>query len=96
LALRLGGTVAELKHRMSWAEFGRWIKYRNRYGAMDDRRTVDRPAAVIASTLAQVFGGKATAEDFMPYKPQDEDQVISRPEELLSVFGGLKQGKRKR
>lgn len=81
---------------MSNAEFGRWIKYRSRHGAMDDKRTSDRPAAVIASTIAQVFGGKATAEDFMPYKPQEEDYVISRPEELLSVFGGLKPGKRKR
>lgn len=81
---------------MSSAEFGRWIKYRNRHGAMDDKRIADRPAAVIASTIAQVFGGKATAEDFMPYKPQEEDQVISRPEELLSVFGGLKPGKRKK
>ena len=81
---------------MSNAEFGRWIKYRNRHGAMDDKRMFDRPAAVIASTLAQVFGGKATAEDFMPYKPQEEDQVVTRPEELLSVFGGLKKGKRKK
>ena len=96
MALRLGGTVAELKHRMSSAEFGRWIKYRNRNGAMDDRRAYDRPAAIIASTVAQVFGGKATAEDFMPFKRQAEDQEVSRPQELLSVFGGMKPGKRKR
>lgn len=93
--MRLGGTVAELKHRMSWAEFGRWIKYRNRHGAMDDKRMFDRPAAVIASTIAQVNGGKAKEEDFMP-KFKEEDEVISRPEELLSVFGGLKPGKRKK
>jgi hypothetical protein len=95
LALRLGGTVSDLKHRMSNAEFGRWINYRNRHGAMDDKRTSDRPAAVIASTIAQVFGGKATSEDFMPYKRKD-DELPSRPEELMSVFGGLKPGKRKK
>ena len=90
MALRLGGTVSELKHRMSAAEFSRWINYRNRHGAMDDRRTVDRPAAVVASTIAQVFGGKAQVEDFMPYKPEEEETVISKPEELASIFGGLK------
>lgn len=93
--MRLGGTVSELKHRMSNAEFGRWIKYRNRHGAMDDKRMFDRPAAVIASTFARVNGGTAKEEDFMP-KFKEEDQVASRPEELLSVFGGLKPGKRKK
>lgn len=96
MALRLGGTVSELKHRMSAAEFSRWIAYRNRFGAMDDRRMVDRPAALVAAVVARSFGGKAEIEDFMPYKKPAEDQPISRPEELLSVFGGLKQGKRKR
>ncbi len=57
---------------------------------MDDKRLFDRPAAVIASTVAQVNGGKATEQDFMPYKQKEDEQVISRPEELASIFGGLK------
>ncbi len=88
--MRLGGTVSELKHRMSSAEFGRWIDYRSKHGPMDDKRLFDRPAAVIASTVAQVNGGKATEQDFMPYKQKEDEQVISRPEELASIFGGLK------
>ena len=81
---------------MSSAEFGRWITYRNRNGAMDDRRLVDRPAALVAAVLARSFGGKAEIEDFMPYKKPVDDEVLSRPEELASVFGGLKKGKRKK
>lgn len=96
MALRLGGTVSELKHRMSAAEFSRWIGYRNRHGAMDDLRTVDRPAALLATVVARSFGGKAEMEDFMPYKRTETESVSERPEELVSVFGGLKKGKRKK
>ena len=88
--MRLGGTVAELKNRMSAAEFWRWLKYRNTYGAMHDGRTVDRPAALIASVLAQVHGGKAQLEDFMPHRKEVEEPVISDPKQLASIFGGLK------
>lgn len=89
LALRLGGTVSELKHRMSSAEFSRWIKYRNRHGAMDDRRTVDRPAALISSVIARIHGGKAEVEDFMP-KQEEQEPVISDPRQLAAIFGKLK------
>ncbi len=63
---------------------------------MDDRRTVDRPAALVATAIARSFGGKAEMEDFMPYKQKYEEAEASRPEELMSVFGGLKIGKRNR
>lgn len=75
---------------MSAAEFGRWIKYRNTYGAMDDNRMVDRPAALIACVLSRVNGGKAEIEDFMLHKKEEDEPVISNPVELASVFGGLK------
>ncbi len=63
---------------------------------MDDRRTVDRPAALVAAVVARSFGGKAEMEDFMPYKRNDEEPEASRPEELMSIFGGMKHGKRNR
>ncbi len=88
--MRLGGTVSELKYRMSSAEFSRWIDYRNRHGAMDDKRTFDRPAALVAAVVARSLGGKAEMEDFMPYKQVTDEQVITKPEELASIFGGLK------
>lgn len=75
---------------MSAAEFTRWIKYRNDFGAMDDRRVVDRPAALIASVLSRVHGGKAQIEDFMPQKRQEDEPVIDDPKQLASIFGGLK------
>lgn len=75
---------------MSAAEFWRWIKYRNTYGAMDDKRMVDRPAALIASVLSRVNGGTAEIEDFMPHKTEEDEPVISDPKQLASVFGGLK------
>lgn len=74
---------------MSVAEFGRWVKYRNKFGAMDDRRVYDQPAALVASVVAQIHGGKAKPEDFMP-KIKDDDPVISDPRQLLSVFGAFK------
>lgn len=60
---------------------------------MDDRRMFDRPAALIATVVSRSVGGKAEMEDFMPFK---REEVIPKPEELASVFGGMKPGKRKK
>ena len=88
--MRLGGTVAELKHRMSAAEFGRWIKYRNDFGAMDDRRMFDRPAALVATVLSRVHGGKAEMDSFMLQKKEEDEPVISDPKQLAGIFGKFK------
>ena len=75
---------------MSSAEFVRWIEYRQRNGAMDDRRTHDRPAALVATVVAKVFGGKAQMEDFMPYKQQQDEPTITDPKQLVGIFGKFK------
>lgn len=84
--------MAELKHRMSAAEFGRWIGYRKRNGPMDDMRLHDRPAAMLAMVVNRAIGGKADLYDFMPYakKPDAPPPVVKKITDLASVFGSIK------
>jgi hypothetical protein len=72
LALALGSTVADLKDRMTLAEFCEWAAYVDLYGGLDYRRRYDNPAALISYTTQAAQGGKATFMDFVPYQKLPE------------------------
>lgn len=71
LALRLGGTVAELKRRMAYREFVAWRAFHAR-SPLDDSRTADLPAARIADAVMRAAGNKkSTIRSHMPdFKPR--------------------------
>lgn len=50
LALRLGGTVAELHERMTEAEFDGWREFYRLY-PFDDFHAFHRPAALVAHSM---------------------------------------------
>jgi hypothetical protein len=64
LALRLGRTVAELRHEMTAAEFGLWMAYDAESPIADDR--YDLHAAMVSSAVFQAQGGKVKVADMMP------------------------------
>ena len=66
LALHLGGTVAELKERMSSSEFTAWMCYYKMTPFGDDRE--DLRAALVAYTVAATTPRKRGAK---PIKMQD-------------------------
>jgi hypothetical protein len=89
----LGGTVGELKHRMSAGEFGRWVEYFNKYGRVNPIRMFDFGPALLAWRIDSALGGKSEIKHYMPYGMQDE---AIQPDELGSIsdiikeFGGVK------
>jgi hypothetical protein len=69
LAALLGGTVGELKKRMSHVEFQSWLAYRVKYGPLDVVRRYDRPAALMADMFARMNGKdyKGDLSNFLPW-----------------------------
>jgi hypothetical protein len=88
--MHLGGTVGELKHRMSAKEFGDWIDYFNRIGRCGPVRMFDAPAALLAWKVDNVMGGKTEIKDYLPFH-KEPDQVAS-VEDIFKEFGGVKRG----
>lgn len=81
----LGGTVGELKHRMSGMEFRGWLAYRAKWGPMDLVRRYDRPAALGAHVATVAAGGKGKMQDMMPYPIQ---RVLSEAEQFARELMG--------
>lgn len=81
----LGGTVGELKHRMSAAEFSRHISYFNKHGRFTPRRMFDEGPALITWRVDAALGGKSKQQDWLP-KFEDEDATA---EDVMKAFGGV-------
>ena len=98
----LGGTIGELQAKMSWNEYILWLKYRLKYGPLSPTRKYDLGAALVASHINNIYGGKAKPEDFIFYGKQDKEADPERDQQsdlqaFIKTFGGgLKIGKRKR
>lgn len=94
LALALGGTIGELQERMTVAEVGVWVAYRQKHGPMTDARRYDRPAAVLGSILSHAYGGKAKPIDFMPWGKENSSDKEPTLDDIITAMGGVKIGKR--
>lgn len=70
--MTIGCTIREAQERMGAREVEIWARYRAKNGPLSPIRAYDRPAAVICSTLAAVFGNKANLEDFMPFGREEK------------------------
>ena len=62
-----GGTIAEAKATLSYAEVLAWIAYRDKHGSLNLARRVELSAALIALQVNRSGGGKAELYDFMPH-----------------------------
>jgi hypothetical protein len=65
LALALGGTVGEIRGRMTYAELLSWMEYRERYGPLNPMLRNDAAIARMASAMTG-----AKMEAFMPWPRQ--------------------------
>jgi len=78
----LGGTVGELKARMSAVEFNGWLAYRDKWGPMDLTRRYDRPAALQGHLTRIMNGDKGSKmQDMMPwpiYRSLSEAEQFAR------------------
>lgn len=89
--MHLGGTVGELKHRMSYAEFIRWCKFFEKSGRCGPVRMFDRGFALLAWKIDHALGGNSEMTNYLPfYKEPDLDVPV---EQAIKMFGGeLKRG----
>lgn len=80
---------------MSFEEFELWTLYRVKYGPLNPVRKHDQGAALIATIVANVNGGKAKQEDFMPYgKPEvQESEVSNEAFEAMLLSSNVKRGR---
>lgn len=85
MATLLGGTVGDLKRRMSNVEFRGWIAYRDKWGPLSVVRRYDRPAALVAHLVSASNGGKGKMRDMMPYPVE---RVLSEAEQFARELMG--------
>lgn len=71
-----------------------WLKYREKYGPMNDIRRHDRPAALLGSILSRANGGKAEIKDLMPWGKKEAEEQEPSLEDIIKSVGGIKIGER--
>lgn len=59
--------MAEAKERLSYAEFLAWAAYRRKYGTLHPGMRLEHAAALVATVVNRMGGGKAEMKDFMPH-----------------------------
>lgn len=74
--------MGELQHRMSYAEWVRWLLYRKVHGPMSDDRRYDRPAAQVAQVVMATRGKASRIADFMPFTDEPETTIDDIAREL--------------
>jgi hypothetical protein len=78
----LGGTVAEVKQRLTYQEAMHWHEYRRKHGGIGESRTAYL-LACIATILSNANGGKAKLQDFLP----GLNKGIDDAEQLYEALG---------
>ncbi|HHT0431653.1 TPA: phage tail assembly protein T [Raoultella ornithinolytica] len=66
-----GRTIAEAQERMSIREFQIWLRYRDKYGQLNNMMRTEWGASLVASVLANINKSKKTppfkVSDFAPH-----------------------------
>lgn len=79
---------------MTYKEVIMWCKYREKYGSLGPVRRYDQPAAIIASVINNVHGGKAKPVDYMPYMPKPEViDDLNEEDFIAAISKGAKIGR---
>ena len=84
LAARLGMSIVEAQSRIDAREFAEWMAYDRLSPIGDDR--ADASAALVAYTVASVFGGRAKFEDFMPEYGREERKTPEAMQLMIMSF----------
>ena len=84
--MALGGTVQELKQRMTYTEALQWFAYRRKHGGIGHSRT-HYLLATMAHMYSTSHGGKTELHDFFPaISGKTQDELIE--EFCESLMGG--------
>lgn len=79
-------TVAELRERMSVAEFQAWVAYVEEMGPLNLNWRID---LAIARAVAACVGGEDTIQKLMPW-PKEEERVATA-EDIARILRGTRQ-----
>jgi len=83
---------------MTYKEFVRWAKYRQKHGSLDSGRRTDRSLALIASQFAAAFikfkdGRKVSPDDFTLYpeerKESREAQDFASNDDVINLIKSI-------
>lgn len=77
---------------MSHREWIDWIDYFGRNGRLDPIRMYDRGSAQLCYIVASALGGSGTMEDFLPYKPKQQN-ALNNLDDFVKAFGMVKDGR---
>lgn len=83
--MTLGGTIEEIKGRMSYAEAQQWFAYRHKHGGIGEARTAHL-LGIVALMINNSHGGKATLHDFLPGIPEPEPVEIADAEQMMMFW----------
>lgn len=78
-----GRTIVEAQERMTYAEFTRWVAFRNKRGSLHPGMRTEHAGAMITAMLASVNSKKGgyRITDFMPHM---EEPPVSLEEAMES------------
>lgn len=71
---------------MTLKEVNLWTTYRHKYGPLNPVRMYDHGAAIVASMISNVNGGKSKPLDFMPYGKETQEEIEMSQEEFISAL----------
>ena len=71
-------------------EYMSWLAYRNKYGPLNSVLRQDNGFALIAMLINRGLGGKAEMSDFLAYGKNDDDELMTNPEDFMKMFSGVK------
>ncbi len=93
MAAKLGCTVSELGHRLTWCEFVQWIAYYKRDPWGEERNDLRAAlnTAALSNTVHMLAGAEHREINLMPYSKRNEaDEIEMSPEEetaaVMRVF----------
>lgn len=86
----MGGTVEELKERMSYREFLSWCAYRNKRGPLNPMLRNDAALGRIAVMVNRGLGGSAEFVDFVPWARDEVEE--SHLSDVMTLLAGGKRG----
>lgn len=91
-----GKTIAEAKRNLSYAEVIEWLAYRRKRGTLNLGRRIEVAAALIATTINRMHGGKAKLSDYTPHEVEDDESVEGSINDIMKIFKAVPNNKRKR
>lgn len=83
--MAIGGTVSEIKRRMTYREFLMWDAYRQKRGTFNEGMRMEYLMARISFQLHKANGGTAEFEEFLRHHEPDAVTDVNELAKLMGV-----------